>query len=170
MKADWDGHQNGAEWTRFLLTALARSRLPTFEPEDIDVFWTRYSAADDAGRQQFWLMLISAVARKESDFDPNCVFREPPPLNQASIGLMQLSLTDNSYGCNFPDEKTIKDPARNLACAVRILERLVGRDNRIGGDATHRNKGAAAYWSTLRVPKPGKRDAREYVIGRTSAL
>lgn len=170
MKADWDKHQNGPEWTEFVAAALKGSALTKAEPVDSASFWQGYVVADEAERAQFWLMLISAVAKQESNFDPNCVFEEPPPLNQKSIGLMQLSTTDTVYGCDFPDEDSVKDPQRNLSCAVRILDRLVNRDGRIGGDHMNRNKGAAAYWSTLRVPKPGKRDARQYVIDRTSSL
>jgi hypothetical protein len=170
MKADWDKHQHGAEWTGFVVAALKTSTLIQAAPADGATFWKGYAVANEAGREQFWLMLISAIAKEESNFDPNCVFEEPPPLDQKSIGLMQLSTTDKAYGCNFPDENSVKDPERNLSCAVRILDRLVNRDGRIGGDEAHRRKGAAAYWSTLRVPKPGKRDARSYVIGRTSVL
>lgn len=170
MKADWDKHAYGAEWTGFVLEGLGTSALAASVPADVDDFWSGYEAADEVGRNQFWLMLISAVAKEESDFDPNCVYHEPPPLGVDSIGLMQLSVGDAHYGCDFPDENAVKDPRRNLLCAVRIIDRLVARDGRIGGDADHHHRGAAAYWSTLRVPKPGKRDARGYVISRTSAL
>lgn len=170
MKADWDKHAHGAEWTGFVLAALKASNLTKAEPADSATFWAGYAAADEDGREQFWLMLISAVAKEESNFDPNCVFEEPAPLNQKSIGLMQLSTTDTAYGCDFPDEDAVKDPNRNLSCAVRILDRLVNRDRRIGGDDDHPKKGGAAYWSTLRTAKPGKRDARKYVIDRTSVL
>lgn len=170
MKADWDMNAQGADWTQFVLDALDTSTLAATNPVDSSTFWAGYASAPTEGRRRFWLMLISAVARMESALDPDCVFEEPPPLNQKSIGLMQLSFTDNSYGCNFPDEEAIKDPRRNLSCAVRILDQLVTRDGRIGGDRNHWAKGAAAYWSTLRVPSSGVRDPRKYIIGRTSAL
>jgi len=170
MRADWDGHPNGREWSSHVEMALGISQLPGFVPADVQQFWSGYEAADPAGRQEFWLMLISAIAKEESNFDPNCEYDEPPPLNQKSLGLMQLSYTDRSYGCDFPDEQSVKDPRRNLTCAVRIMNRLILRDQRIGGDGAHRTAGAAAYWSTLRVPRPGKRDPRAYVISRTSVL
>lgn len=170
MKADWDQHAGSAGWSDFVLDAVRASTLEQAQPADSAAFWAGYAAADAQGRQQFWLMLISAIAKMESNFDPNTVYGEPPPLNQNSIGLMQLSKTDTSYGCDFPTEESIKNPKRNLSCAVRILDRLIHRDDRIGGDKDHRKKGGAAYWSTLRVPKPGKRDARAYVISRTSVL
>lgn len=171
MKADWDGHKHGDEWTGFVLEAIDGSTLVAATPADVATFWVGYDQAADEGRKQFWLLLISAVAKEESNFDPNCVYQEPPPLNQKSIGLMQLSTTDVAYGCQFPDEDAVKDPQRNLSCAVVILERLIKRDGRIGGDDEHRKKGGAAYWSTLRTPNPGaKRDPRKYVISRTSAL
>jgi Transglycosylase SLT domain len=154
-----------------VLDALDASQLAACDPVDVASFWQGYLAANVADRRQFWLMLISAVARMESNFDPDCVYEEPPPLNQKSIGLMQLSLTDTAYGCEFPDEESIKDPKRNLSCAVRILERLVVRDGRIGGDSANRTNGGAAYWSTLRTANRGsKRDPRAYVISRTSVL
>jgi hypothetical protein len=149
---------------------LNRSGLWGQIPGDVADFWAGYADADEDGRRQFWLMLISAVARMESSFDPNCVYHEPPPLGVDSIGLMQLSLGDTVYGCAFTDEASVKDPEKNLRCSVKIIDRLVARDGRIGGDNDHRREGAAAYWSTLREPKPGKRDARAYVIKHTSAL
>ena len=170
MKADWDGHHGAEKWTGYVEEGLDGSALPSIMPADASDFWSGYERADEAGRRQFWLMLISAVAKEESSFDPNCVYHEPPPLDEDSLGLMQLSVGDKSYGCDFPDEAAVKDPRRNLLCAVRIIDELVQRAGRIGGDVAHRKAGAAAYWSTLRVPAPGERDARGYVIGRTRAL
>jgi hypothetical protein len=170
MKADWDGHPGAETWTGFVAKGLDSSALTTIVPADVATFWPNYGGADDQGRRQFWTMLISAIAKEESGFDPNCVYHEPLPLNVDSLGLMQLSLGDNHYGCNFTDEASVKDPELNLLCAVRILDRLVRRDGRIGGDAQHHAAGAAAYWSTLRTPKPGKRDARAYIIARTRTL
>lgn len=170
MRADWDGKAGTENWTEFVLEGLSTSRLTGIIPADVSEFCNGYEAGNAENRTQFWLMLISAIAKEESNFDPNCVFEEPPPLHQKSIGLMQLSLTDGAYGCDFPTEDSIKEPRRNLLCAVKILDRLVTRDGRIGGDALHRTAGAAAYWSTLRVPRPKRRDARSYIISRTSAL
>lgn len=134
MKADWDNYSIATGWTGFVLEGLNNSNLLSFVPADVSDFWIDYSEANNEGRTQFWLMLISAIAKMESNFDSACVYREPPPLNVDSIGLMQLSLGDKSYGCDFTDEETIKDPRRNLLCAVRIIDRLVNRYGRIGGD------------------------------------
>jgi hypothetical protein len=170
MHADWDDEPQASEWTDIVLEGLRSSELTRAVPIDVADFWRGYEGADVDDRTQFWLMLISAIAREESSFDPGCVYEEPPPLSQKSIGLMQLSLTDRTYGCDFPTEESIKEPRRNLLCAIKIIDGLISRDGRIGGDPAHRTAGAAAYWSTLRAPRPGKRDSRSYVISRTSSL
>jgi hypothetical protein len=170
MRADWDGKLHGGEWTAATVEALRASGLPDLVPADVAAFWPFYEGAEREARIQFWLMLVSAVARCESNFDPECVYEEPEPLNQKSIGLLQLSLTDRRYGCDFPDEESIKEAPRNLRGGVLIMDSLAGRAGRIGGDSAHRKSGLAAYWSTLRVPRPGHHDSRAYVISRTRSL
>jgi len=170
MKADWDGHRGAAQWTGYLVQALAASPLLLTVPADVSIFWVGYRTAAKDGREQFWVMFVSAIAKEESNFDPDCVFQEPFPLNQKSIGLMQLSLSDTSYSCEFLTDNDIKDPRKNLQCAVRIISKLVATAGRIGGDTAHRTSGAAAYWSTLRVANSGARDSRAYIISRTQSL
>lgn len=120
-------------------------------------------------REQVWITLISAIAKHESDFDPHGTFDEPPPLNERSIGLMQLSLSDaQDFHCDFATEAEIEDAHRNLDCAVRILVQLVPQDGVIGGGRQDYRRGAARYWSVLNVR--GNADARAFIVGQTRTL
>jgi hypothetical protein len=95
------------------------------------------------------------MALYESEFKPETVYREPAPLNIDSIGLLQLSYEDKAgYPfCNLDRKKNnLKDPINNLDCGVKIFAHLI---NKWGYISTPSNKGAAAYWSTLREKRTG---------------
>ncbi len=96
-----------------------------------------------------WAQIIDALAYSESRYNPDVIFHEPAPLNQDSVGLLQLSYENTFYKfCNLDRAtKTLQDPINNLDCGVRILAHWVDRD---GAISTPDNKGAARYWSTLR--------------------
>lgn len=98
---------------------------------------------------------MSTLARFESNFDPSVSFNEPTIFDAqgnrvVSRGLLQISRESaNGYGCGITDEQQLHDPATNLACAARIMNRLVTRDGVIGSTAKPW-KGMAAYWSPFR--------------------
>jgi hypothetical protein len=100
---------------------------------------------------------MSALTRFESNFDPSVEFTEPNIFNAQgnrviSRGLLQISRESaNGYGCGIANEQQLHDPATNLACAVRIMNRLVPRDDVIGSTASPW-RGMAAYWSPFRRP------------------
>ena len=143
----------------------ASSPLTSLVPGDIAAFCPGYAGLSADGRADFWRALVTAIARPESDFRTDASLWELGNLNQFSIGLLQLSFTDRASGCDFNNEADLADPARNLACGARILNRLVSNDGVIGGGSAE-NRGGARYWSTLRSDSP----ARAEVIGATSNL
>lgn len=169
LVADWDGRVADAPvWTGYLETALDRVGQPLLAsaPSDVVVFCANYAQLSARDRKQFWIVLISAVAKRESNFNPSTIYAEPPPLNQNSIGLLQLSLTDNqAYHCTFADEAAIQDPQQNLECGVRIMARRIA-GGEIGGGGNRR--GLAAYWATLRDAPDRNLTSRTYVISRTT--
>ncbi|MDR4306625.1 transglycosylase SLT domain-containing protein [Chelatococcus sambhunathii] len=155
------------------VAVLARQAVPTgsgltaLEPSDIEVFCPAYRRQGAEGRAAFWAGLLTAIARPESDYNTATTLWEGGTQQQFSIGLLQLSLSDEGgYRCGFRTEADITEPARNLACGEKILLKLVSRAGFIGGDTAHQTSAAAAYWSTLRSSSP----ARAEIIGKTRAL
>lgn len=159
---------SAAEVDRLLVPLVTPgSELARLVPADVAAFCPDYAAASPDGRAAFWRALIAAMVPPESARKTATAYWEGGTLQQFSIGLLQLSLTDAAgYGCSFRTEAEITDPEANLACGVRIVTARVRRSSRIGGDAAHPSAGAAAYWSTLRVTSP----ARAQIIAATSAL
>jgi hypothetical protein len=172
FSAVWDGEVDDASvWTLWLSKGLEAhaSDLIRSTPKDATDFcaaWPRLSRHD---REQVWITLISAIAKYESDFNPSASFDEPPPLEEDSIGLMQLSLSDaKDFHCGFKTESEIEDPRRNLDCAVRILDHLIPSGGLIGGRLETERIGAAFYWAVLN--ENGHPDSRAFIVGQTNAL
>lgn len=157
--ARWDGRPAGREWTRLALAGIEAhgQGLLTMEPADIAGYCPRYEQANRADRRAFWVGLMSALARFESNFDPSVTFTEPDIIDQRgnrviSRGLLQISQESaNGYGCGIVDAQQLHDPAVNLTCAARIMNRLITRDGVVGSTASPW-KGMAAYWSPFRRP------------------
>lgn len=92
--------------------------------------------------------VFKAIAKAESSFKRETVYMEPAPLHKNSIGLLQLSLSDQKnyrIDCKWKTEDDLKHPIRNLYCGVlmlSILEKKYPTKNfyQYGG----------LYWSTLR--------------------
>lgn len=107
---------------------------------------------------QYWVMLFSALARHESNFDPTCTYTEKFPDAKGkpvvSRGLLQISKESaNGYGAGLVKEEELHDVATNLRCGVLIAAKWVVKDGVVyGGDAEHGWKGMARYWSQFRKP------------------
>lgn len=105
---------------------------------------------------QFYIMLISALARFESNFDTNAKYVEKFPdakgKSVVSRGLLQMSIEsgNGNYGCGFKTENDLHDAKQNLACGVRAMAKLIGQDKVIAGGAKGAWKGMARYWSPFR--------------------
>lgn len=137
------GQSGSTEWTRATLAALDREGVTIMSqvPEDINAFCPNYSELNHTGRRAFWAGLLSAVAKHESTYNP-----------QASggggrwLGLMQIApATWRNYDCNG----NIKNGGDNMACAVRIMSRQVGRDNAVAHDGSGW-RGVARDWAPMR--------------------
>lgn len=92
---------------------------------------------------------LKAIINAESSFNNASRYMEPAPLSQLSIGLFQLSLTDNkNHGCTFLSEKDIENPIKNIDCAFKIF---VDLKKRLPTQNLWERGGA--YWSVLRDAK-----------------
>ena len=189
VEADWDGQLDGATWTALALEALVDigDPLVSAEPSDIAEFCPRYADLDADGRRAFWVGVLSAMSRFESNFDPEASFDEPAhcPTEACRIsmttadgrpvvsrGLLQLSQESaNGYrGCPVPpaDELRLHEPGLNLRCSVAIMSRWVPADGVISADDGGW-RGGARYWSVLR-PNDRRTLAQIQAFTRTSAL
>lgn len=169
--ADWDSKPRGPEFTRATLKALDElgAELLAANPSDAGNFCPTYPSLTVEGRRRFWLMLISAMTRFESSFNPAATFAEPAPLDGViSRGLLQLSVASanqSAYGCNATKE-TLHDPEGNLRCGVRIMRNRIAKHGVIATGSGSSARGLASYWSVLWTT----RDSRGSIIAKTRAL
>jgi hypothetical protein len=160
VTARWDDKHDGRNWTELTWASLQDhgNDLIDTMPADILSYCPGYLKADRNRRAAFWVGLISALAKWESDYKPGTSFTEPNIVDQAgrrvvSRGLLQISMESaNSYACAIVNEQDLHNPNVNLSCAVRIMNRLVARDGQIAS-TTAPWHGAAAYWSPFRRSK-----------------
>ncbi|OBP14278.1 transglycosylase [Rheinheimera sp. SA_1] len=160
--AAWAKNNRDGSWTRSAETAVANSPLVRLVPKDILYFCPAYPKLHATERRKFWVGLISAMAKPESNFKPQRFyqekFRDGKGRPVISRGLLQISIesaNQQRYGCDIPYPAKLHDPRINLACGVKILSKWVSTDGVIAKHSQARiHKGGSRYWSTLR-PKSG---------------
>ena len=156
--AAWAKKNPDGSWTKTALEAVSTSLLASSIPDDIQRFCPAYQTLDTDKRNMFWVGLLSAMARPESNFKPATKFTESFSDSSGrkviSRGLLQISIesaNQSRYGCNIKKAEDLHIPAVNLACSVKILSAWVRSDNVI---ATYKidseNRGGGRYWSVLR--------------------
>ena len=107
-------------WSAQLLTSVGNS-IARLEQGNPDAFISGYSTLSPVLPIKFWAELLIAVAKFESSWNPNDIFSEPPPLTEASIGLLQLSYQDqSSYNLEPLSQaaRSLQDPLVNLRCGA----------------------------------------------------
>lgn len=114
-----------------------------------------FSKLSTEERIEFWVLLFSAMAQRESNFNTSLTyqenFRDRHGEYIISRGLLQLSIESSlGYGCPLNSANDLHDPFKNLECSVMIMNRWVQRDERIAGRVGGEWRGGARYWSVLR--------------------
>jgi hypothetical protein len=149
--------KNSKEWTSHVYIELDRLGQDLLDviPADIVTYCPNYKNLSYEERKKYWIYLISAMVRFESNFDTNVSYKEGFNDSRGkpviSRGLLQISKESaNGYECGIYDEKNLHDPLINLSCGVRILDRWVSRDGRIAGKVSGKWRGAARYWAVMR--------------------
>ncbi len=133
-------------WNIYAYEALRNSTLNGATPSDLAEFFP-----DGQATPENWLKLMSAMAQRESGFDPNQTYTETFKDRNGdfviSTGLFQVS-QESSRGYGFPGITTqdLKDPYKNIDVTVAIMEKLISKGNCI---ACGREKGASEYWAVL---------------------
>ncbi|MCL3882433.1 transglycosylase SLT domain-containing protein [Marivita sp. GX14005] len=136
----WSHRRDSGAWSRAALIALRShaSRLPRTVPQDIGDWCPAYATNDMAGREAFWIGLLSALAKHESTFRPAAVGG-----GGKWYGLLQiLPATARGYRCRATSRNDLKNGGANLQCALRIMATTVPRD----GVIARGMRGVAADW------------------------
>lgn len=149
----WDRRQDAETWTRAVLAAINGQShdLSDVVPRDIDHWCPAYAGNSAALRDDFWVGMMSALARHESTLDPRAVGG-----GGLWYGLLQIyPPTARHFGCAATTGEELLNPVANLACAARIMTVTVRRDQAV---ALHdgRWRGVAADWGPM--TEPAKRE------------
>lgn len=154
--ARWDKARGTRPWTMAALSALrthART-LPRLVPRDIGAWCPGYRSADRAGREAFWVGLVSSLAWHESTHRPRAVGG-----GGRWYGLVQIyPPTARLYDCRAQSGEALKNPERNLQCGLRIMAKTVARD----GVISEGMRGVAADWGPFHSSRK-REDMRDWV-------
>jgi predicted small lipoprotein YifL len=156
--------EHAREWTIHAFDTIERhGSALMLGSKDVTSFCPAFFSLSPTQKISFWVHLVSAMVRFESNFDPTARMHETTLGIDAitgepvySEGLLQLSYQDvRSYPfCNEFDwsadsrlsrtdpRKTILDPLKNLTCGIRILNRQVERKDLIAFRS-------GQYWAVL---------------------
>lgn len=155
-KFKWNHEYND----HFLIKSIKEhgKSLLTVKPKD----WNQYISVwptTEQGLINFWGNILVEMAYWESKWDGSKKYKENFKDRNGkyiySRGLFQLSLESGlGYKCPFRNNQDIHVDSKNIECAVRILDRWVGRDKVISGKyragLKTRYLGGARYWAVLR--------------------
>lgn len=165
LHSDWPK----SDWDAFTVKALRElgGDLLAAHPKDAND-WVKGQAYDPV---QLYLMLLSALAKFESAYDPGCTYTEKFADAHGhfvvSRGLLQISIesANGNYGAGLTDAHELQDPETNIRVGVRIARKLILQDGVISGGAEGSWKGMARYWSQFRKP-----ERLAYMQARTKAV
>ncbi len=113
--------------------------------QDLDKLYPNYFNCTEKEKIALWTLLFASIAKYESNFNPNCRFHEPPPLNTYSEGLLQLSYGDETRYNNVPldsQKQNILLPEVNLKTGVVIFAKQLEKRKSIFTNSYF-------YWSVL---------------------
>ncbi len=154
-------HIRGSDlWTKTAMVAL-KSHGATVErtvPSDIDKWCPAYRQAGAHQRRQFWVGLMSTLAKHESTYRPHVSGD-----SGKSHGLFQIRVpTAQLYGCNAQSKAALLQPVNNVSCAIRIMSKTVPRDQAVSHKSSGKRGGMGADWGPF-VQSAKREDMRAWV-------
>ncbi|TNC52935.1 lytic transglycosylase domain-containing protein [Rubellimicrobium rubrum] len=159
-EARWDDRSQGEAWSESAMAAIeeAPRDLRDIVPADIDAWCPGYERNPPHLRAAFWVGTVSALARYESNFNP-----QAQGGGGAWHGLLQISpATARHYGCDATSASELHDGEANLECAIRIMSRTVARDGVVAAG----DRGIAADWGPMSNDKL-QGQIRDWVQGQS---
>ena len=155
----WEAKVSGSrDWSNHLYSELDRLGQDLLDviPADAATFCPNYKNLTYNERKKYWVFIMSVMAKFESGFKTDTSYTEDFTDSSGkkviSRGLLQLSIESaRGYDCELGNAQELHNPLKNLSCGVRILDRWVGRDGRIGGKIDGKWRGGARYWSVMRA-------------------
>lgn len=148
----WDNDPIRKTWSAELLKSVTAAK-PMLDQANAEAFIKGYGQLEMPFQLKLWAELIVAISQYESNWDPNEIYHEHPPLDVDSVGLLQLSYEDEKpYGLEPLSRaaKSLQDPLINLRCGVKILSQLVSHDKVVEFSSGKKFGGASRYWSVIR--------------------
>jgi hypothetical protein len=163
----WEAtRKEGKKWTEYVFTLIHQQTPNLIQgAQDMDTFCPRYTFLTTDERVNLWGLLISAMVKYESGFEPTSRMQETTmgidPVTHKPVyseGLLQLSYQDvrvHPYCDEFnwtldkylnpkDPKKTILDPYKNLTCGIKILAHQLKSTNRI-------TLSKGVYWSVIKL-------------------
>ena len=171
--ASWRIVNKDCSWTNAAEKAASESSLSKQIPSDVTKFCPNYQNLGMEQRNKFWVGLVSAMARPESNYKPSATYTEDFPDSSGkkviSRGLLQISIesaNQKRYSCGIKKSEDLHDASINLSCGIKILEAWVVNDKVIASYKKGQSRGGGRYWSVLRKSN----NHLPEIIGNTSAL
>lgn len=138
----WGRSPDRDKWTKAVLEVVRSNKRTLDRARDLDTFCPGYKRSSTKAQEMCWVIIMSAISKKESDFKPGTSFREPN--GEYSVGLLAMS----GHQCrNAPTIKALKNSIENLKCGTRHMVKMINQ-----GSCISCNPGGGANWSVLRKP------------------
>lgn len=145
--------------------SLSGNDLLDSSPRDMGNYCPSYSSLSRDQRVEMWASLMTKVSFYESTYNTHLThtesFTDSTGARVVSTGLFQLSRESaRGYGCPVNSTNDLKNPVLNTQCAVRIMNRWVGRDNLVGEGS----RGGGRYWAVFRGTRSYTRLSRAGIM------
>lgn len=138
----WGRSQEKDKWTRAVLSVVRANKKALDRAKDVETFCPGYRASSAKSQEMCWAIIISAISKKESEFNPATSFREPN--GEYSVGLLAMS----GHQCrNAPTIKALKNATENLKCGTGHMVKMINL-----GKCISCKPGGGSNWSVLRKP------------------
>jgi|GEM_PF-3623595 len=152
--APWSQVPGSMLWTRQAVETI-RVRLASLDQGlDVNDFCPGYRKPTTTESQHIacWIRIAGGVMQKESGFKPGDSLIENS--GEASVGLMAMS---PGQCPNARSVSALKDPLKNIECAINVMANAIQRDHYISAIVTDRKgrtrwAGASSNWSCLQTP------------------